>query len=226
MKQWDAKLSRKIIHTVVTVVLTLVIFGGAALAFNFYKHDTETTLTDNPGKQIISTVKATNAADAGFTEAHFTFNLPSDWKKTAELTTGPYHKYSYQATKKNADNRYLDVYIDSIPTTMVVNKEVAVHAEGGKLTHGEISENCANFTTMAGLKSAPAPAKWDGVNFLCDMDGTSRNIAGTSSTDAVNKVTLQADDGTKHDFFFVYEDDNYNPDYGIFYNVLDSFSVK
>ena len=63
MKQWDAKLSRKVLHTVITVVATLVVVGGGAFVYSFFKHDTTTQLKNNPGPQMTSTVKATNAAD-------------------------------------------------------------------------------------------------------------------------------------------------------------------
>jgi hypothetical protein len=183
-------------------------------------------MTNNPGRELTTTVKATNAADAHFDEAVFSFNLPIDWKKTGELTTGPYHKFSYQATLKNADNRFLDIYLDSIPADMPVNMEVAVHGNGAHLSHGEVSSNCTEFTNPTVPKTLKVRAKWDGVDFLCDMDGTTRTIAGTSAPGTINKVSVENVGFTKHDLFFVYEDDNYNPDYGIFYNVLDSFSLK
>jgi hypothetical protein len=58
------------------------------------------------------------------------------------------------------------------------------------------------------------------------MDAVTRNVVGTSSPSAVNSVTLTNVGFTEHKFFFVFEDDNYNPDYGIMYNMLDSFKVK
>lgn len=226
MKQWDAKLSRKVLHTVITVVITLAVFGGGMFAYLFFKQDTQTSLTDNPGKQLVSTVKATNAADAHFTEADFSFNLPSDWKKTGELSTSSMHEFNYQATQKDADNRFLHVFMDQLPASMAVNKEVAVRPDGDKLSHGEISGMCTDFTNQTTPKSHQLQAKWDGVDFLCDMDGVASNVAGAGAPGAINKITLIGPETGKHDFFFVYEDDNYNPDYGIFYNFLDSFSVK
>lgn len=71
------------------------------------------------------------------------------------------------------------------------------------------------------------PAKWDGVDFLCDMDSKFRNVVGSSSPGNINKVTLTSQTSfTPHSFFFVYEDNNYNPEYTIFYEMLDSFKVK
>jgi hypothetical protein len=226
MKKWEAKVSHKVIHTILTVVITLVVIGGGAFAYIYYKNDTKGSMENNPGPAIKSVVAANPQGTAHFTEANFSFDLPGDWKKKGELTTGPYHKYSYQATLKNADNRFLDIYMDSLPLDMSVNKVVAVTANGDKLSHGEISNNCAEFTQQTTPKQFKIQAKWDGVNFYCNMEGTSRNVTGTSSAQGINSVTLQNVGFTKHSFFFVYEDDNYNPDYGIMYNMLDSFTVK
>jgi hypothetical protein len=160
-----------------------------------------------------------------FDEAAFFFKLPPDWKKTGQILTGPTKKYSYQATLKNAENRYLDIYVDAIPQDMAVNKAVAVRAEGAKLTHGNVSNNCIEFTNKP-AGGFVAPAKWDGVDFLCDYGSTGRNVIGTSAPGSINKVELTNAGFSKHSFFFVYTDHNYTPDYGIFYDFLDSFSVK
>jgi kynureninase len=59
------------------------------------------------------------------------------------------------------------------------------------------------------------------------MDSRTRNVVGTSSPGNINKVTLtNLNSASRHDFFIVYEDNNYNPDYSIFYGMLESFAVK
>lgn len=226
VKKWEAKLSHKVIHTFVTIFVTLLLVGGGAYAYWFFKNDTKGELRNNPGRQITSTIAATPEGTVHFTEPTFTFELPIDWKKTGELTTGPYHEYTFQASKKNADNRWLYVYVDSLPTDMAVNKVVRVEANGDKLTHGEVSNNCTEFTTQSSPRQLKVPARWDGIDFLCDYDSKTRNVVGTSAPGSMNKVVLQNVGFTKRAFFFVYEDNNYNPDYSILYNMLDSFTAK
>lgn len=226
VKKWEAKLSHKVIHTVVTILVTLLIVGGGIGAYIFFMNDTKGELKNNPGRQITSTVAATPEGVVRFTEAAFKFDLPIDWKKTGELTTGPYHMFTYQAGKKNADNRWLYIYQDTLPLDLPVNKVVAVQPSGDKLSYGEVSANCTEFTTQTSPTQYKVPAKWDGVDFLCDYGSKTRNVVGTSAPGSPNKVVLQNVGFTKHAFFFVYEDNNYNPDYGIFYNMLDSFQVK
>jgi hypothetical protein len=225
VKPWDAKLSHKVIHTIATVVITLALIGGGAYAYLSFKRDTQAVMKNNPGKAITSTIAASDTPNAHFDETSFAFDLPGDWKRLQPDLNGLYKKYSYQAGQKNADNRWLDVYADGLPLEMPVNKAVAVRSEGSHLSHGMVSDNCSEFTPQSTPKKLKVTAKWDGVDFLCDMDAVTRNVVGTSAPGSVNKVEL-TNAGTKHTFFFVYTDNNYNPEYGIFYRMLDSFTVK
>lgn len=225
-KHWDAKPSHKVIHTIVTVIVTLFLVGGAGYAYWFFQKDTQTSFTSNPGRAQVSTIESLNPAGAKFDEATFTMELPGDWKRLQPDLSGPLKKYSYQAGLKNADNRYLSIYVDGLPQTMAVNKALAVRGEGAKLSHGMISENCTEFTAKTAANQLAVPAKWDGIDFLCDLDTKTRNVVGTSSPGNVNKVVLTNAGFTQHSFFFVYEDNNFTPEYDIFYKMLESFTVK
>lgn len=225
-KKWDAKLSHKVRHTVITIVLTLLVIGGGAYGYYFISQDTQAEIRNGSGEGTTRIITAETAAKANFDEAFFSFSLPGDWKRLPPDLSGPYKKYSYQSGLKNAENRYLQIYADGIPLDKAVNKAVAVRSEGATLTHGEVSTNCTEFTAPAVPKRLAVPAKWDGVDFLCDMDVTTRNVVGTSSPGAINRVELTNVGFTKHNFFFVYEDNNNTPEYNIFYDMLESFTVK
>lgn len=224
-KKWDAKPSHKLLHTVVTIFVTLLIIGGVGFGYYYFTQETATTVTNNPGPVLRRTVEGLNPSTAKFDEAAFTFALPNDWKRLEPILTGPYQTYTYQSAKKNAENRKLYVYVDGIPLDRPLNKVVRVDAAGDSLNHGEISAQCTDFTPKTG--ALKVPAKWDGVDFLCDMDSWSRNVVGTSAPGSINKVTLtNLSSASRHDFFIIYEDNNYNPDYSIFYEMLGSFKVK
>jgi hypothetical protein len=225
-KKWDPKPSHKIIYTILTVLITLAVVAGGAGAYWYFKQDTKTTINNDAAPSIVKTVVAPDAARAHFDETTFSMDLPADWKRLPPDLSGTYNQYKYQATKKNADNRYLSVYVDRIPLTLSVSKEVAVQSNGQTLSHGNVSDNCRNFTTRATSQTHLTTARWDGVSFICDMDTIAGTTVGTSSPNAINSVTLTNVGFTDHKFFFVYEDDNYTPDYGIMYNMLDSFKVK
>jgi hypothetical protein len=225
-KHWDAKVSHKVRHTVLTVFLTLLLVGGGAYGYAYFTRDVEASIQNSSSSGTTRTIESTAGQKGSFNEEVFLFELPGDWKKTGQLTTGPYRKYSYQSTLKNADNRYVDVYMDGIPLDMAVNKAVAVRGEGSRLSHGMASDNCTTFTAKTANGGLSVPAKWDGVDFLCDLDAVTRNVVGTSAPGSINKVELVDTGFTKHSFFFVYTDNNFTPDYTIFYEMLDSFKMK
>lgn len=225
-KRWDAKPSHKLLHTIITVIVTAVVVGGGVGAYWFFKQDTQTNINNTAAPAVVKTVVAPDAARAHFNEAVFSMDLPADWKRLQPDIGGNYNQYKYQSGKKNADNRYLSVYVDKLPLTMAVSREVAVAASGQGLTHGSVSDICTTFTTQPNARALITPARWDGVSFNCDMASKVGTVIGTSSKEAVNSVTVQNAGFTSHSFFFVYEDDNYTPDYGILYNTLSSFHVK
>jgi hypothetical protein len=154
-KKWDAKLSHKVRHTIITVLITLLLVGGGGYAYYFFSKDIAASITPSSGLQATRTIAAPAATNLSFDEAGFAFKLPANWKRTGEQTTGPYHKYSYQSTLKNNDNRYIDIYLDGIPAGMAVNKAVAVRSEGSTLTHGMVSGNCTEFTAKVPGNLAP-----------------------------------------------------------------------
>ncbi len=216
------KRKRRLLGSLIFLSL-LAGLGGAA--YKFLMQDTEAVISTNPG--IRRTLRGTNEEKQRINELAFAFDLPADWKKIQpEQTT--YNSFRYQSTKKNAENRYLTIYADQIPLDKAVNKVIAVHPKGTRLTHGELSQNCTEFPAVQSARQGrlSMTARWDGVDFICDLDTDSRNVIGTSAPGSVNSVKLTGPATGAHSFLFAYEDNNYTPEYTIFYNVLDSFTVK
>lgn len=210
------------------VLLVLVILLAAAGWFGYqeYQRSTKPVIQNSAGRTY--PMQIPNSDKKHIDQAFFGFDLPADWRQV-QHTGAPYDLYSFQSTLKNADNRYLDVYADTLPTSLPVNKSLAVKPQGASVSHGQISDNCTTLipaSAKSGPKQLAVATIWDGVEFICDNDRTTRNVVGTSSQGSVNKVTLTGQSGSKHSFFFVYTDNNYTPDYTILYNMLDSFKVK
>lgn len=180
----------------------------------------------NPGV-VVRSVSDTNGPNQAFDESNFTINLPNDWRLEAKSPT----HYTWRSTKKDQDDRTLNLYFDQIPATLAVTRMVPVRAEGDHLFASSVSDDCSNFTGIGagGAQSkgaAAAPAKWQGIDFVCDLSQPNRNAVGTSSADGVNKVTLSGKTSGHHALFFLYIDQNISPNYTIFYNALSSFRLK
>lgn len=158
----------------------------------------------------------------------FTIDLPSDWQFDG-LQHSPYTIYHWHSTAKNADNRTLDIYQDSTPSRLAVNRLVPVQGSGDHLLvdSANVSDNCATFTPAAPAGAQPGVlAKWQGVAFLCDAANTTRNVVGTGAFDGLNTVNLTGPSSGKHHFFFTYTENNYQPNYTVFTEALTSFRLK
>jgi hypothetical protein len=186
----------------------------------------KTTL--NQSQAVVTQVKASAVPTKVYDEAAFSIELPNDWK-IGERSTAPYNVYRWQGTSKSSNATMLEIYQDTIPLNFVVNHVLAVTANGNQVAaDGEISDNCANFTK----DTSPTPGaygvhgKWQGVDFLCDLSNTARNVVGTSSLTGINSVTIKGPTNNSHKFFFTFTDHSLSSDYTPFYNALLSFRVK
>jgi hypothetical protein len=185
----------------------------------------ETTLQQ--AKAVTRTVNY-DAKTKHYDEADFGIDLPVSFQPIPR-PPGPYQSYSWLTSNKGSDAAQIDVYEDTIPTNLALNRVQIVEAEGDHLRlDGAVSDNCSKFTK--GLTRAPGqsgvPAKWLDVNFLCDQSNQARDVIGTSSTDGINIINLRGPTGAVHKFFFVYTNQDITPDYTTFLNVLQSFRVK
>ncbi len=206
------------------MIFVALLVGSGLYAYMFFLADTEPSISSSPGSTRIYT--APTEPVKRFDEPAFTFELPTDWKKS-ERENVVFTNHRYQSTKENTANRFLTIYIDNVPLGKAVNKVVAIKANGSMLTHGEVSDHCSDFPEykQAGQKLS-IPMKRDGVDFLCDGDAWTRNVAGTSSVESVNSVRLNGTKNGERTLFFTYEDNGNMPNYDIFYDFLKSFSVK
>lgn len=220
--------SRRSKRLIILAVVIIVAGAGLYAVYVQFRKSTQVVIKNSAGTSQPFDIP--NSKTLHYDQGFFGFDAPSDWK-LIKHDTAPYDLYSYRSTLKNADNRYLDIYADKIPLTLAVNKSVAVRTQGGILSHGMVSENCTSFNTapprtVGGSQALTVNAKWDGVVFVCDLDNINRNAVGTSAADSINKVTLTGPTNGSHSYFFVYNDNNYTPDYTIFYNILESFIAK
>jgi hypothetical protein len=225
--------SRRSRRAIIFAVFLLVVGGGIYYAYTQFQKDTQPVIHNSPGSTHAQDIP--NSQTKHFDQGVFAYDAPADWS-LLKHDTAPYDLYSYRSTLKNADNRYLDIYVDKIPLSLAVNKAVAVRAQGNNLSHGQASDNCTTFTNgghqtagqqqFSSANPLTVAAKWDGVEFICDNDNTTRNVIGTSSPGNINKVTLTSLTTGLHSFFFVYTDNNSTPDYSIFYKMLETFIVK
>lgn len=204
----------------------LVVFGVGGW---FIQRALRPHTTLSQSKAVVTTVKATSTPLKTYDETAFTIDLPNDWK-VGERSTAPYNVYRWQGTSKSTNATLLEIYVDTIPVNVAVNHVLAIEANGPQITpDGDISDNCANFTK----DTSPTPGtyggvhgRWQGIDFLCDLNNSERNVVGTSSATGINSVTVKGPTNLTHKFFFSFTDHSLSSDYTPFTNALLSFRVK
>ncbi|MDB5185901.1 MAG: hypothetical protein JWL85_424 [Candidatus Saccharibacteria bacterium] len=165
-------------------------------------------------------------------EQLYSMELPGDWKEIKRTNTSTENSITWQATKKGEDNRSLTLHIDTIPASRPLNRLLPVNAEGNTLMYGEISDNCASFTGGGSLDAQKAvhsketEAKWQKVDFICNLPRVIDNEIGTGSTEGINTVSVTGPLQGKHKYFFVYTDRNVQPKTSILLDAIRSFRAK
>jgi hypothetical protein len=214
----------------ITALVVVVLIIGAAAVFGKGYFTADTSISPTPAA-VVSTIHDTRTTTKHIDDQLFSFDVPRDWEATqvSGLTAG---SKSWQNTKDNKGVRVITLYMDNIPANFAVNRVVALRAESGRLfVDGSVSDNCTNFTGTS-VASGPnagngkAPAKWQGVNFICDTGNYLRNVVGTGSIDGLNTVKLTGQNVGAHNVFITYTDNSASPNFGIFTDMLQSFKLK
>jgi len=201
------------------VLVALTIF----LALHFLSPDTR---IDAPPAVVTTHVSYDTTKLQTFNEPLFSIRLPDDWKPVVHSTDIPQPIYTWQGTQKDNANRWLSVYIDEDVSTLAVNRELSVQSNDKSINVlSDVSDNCTTFTGTAVQSHGSTPAKWQGVDFLCDSGNYERDVVGVASTDGLNTLRMVGSSGT-HKFFFTYTDNSVGPDYSIFINALKSLDLK
>jgi hypothetical protein len=211
---------RKLKLLALAIVLILVAIGGVMAKLYLRAN----TVIDPPPPPVTTQITGNNEATKHFDEGIFALDLPKDWVFSGHKT-GQYSIYSWHNTKTNPGVEQLQIYMDTIPSDLGVNRVLPVQGESNRAVPTTVSDTCANFTGNKVPGSPTTPAKWDNIDFLCDLANYERDVVGTSSTDGINTVTLTGSTG-KHKVFFAYTDNGGTPNFTIFTNAVQSFRLK
>ena len=211
------------------VATSIVLVIGVVSVFAFRVFTTVEVQATLPAA-VVHEFAPPDASDRLFDEANFTVKLPEDWVLKEHGVTSMYNKYTYQATKKNFDNRWLEVYVDNVPKNQSFNRLLPVYLHDNEIiVASSVSENCTAFTKeeiTEPTASGATPVNWQGVAFSCDTGNYIRNVVGVGSPENGHFLPLTGPSGAKHTFYFVYVDHNINPDYQILERAIESFTPK
>lgn len=220
-------------HVIAVVLIAcLVIFGP--LAFFIYRDiSLNGSAAVEGSSQVVGQIQGMPENKLVIDEATYSMELPDDWKEFERSDTEALKSVSWQSTKKNLDARKFTVYVDKIPANKPVNRLLPVTIQGSRFIVGSISDNCISFTgggvanTDTSSQLKPALAKWQGVDFICNLPNFVENEIGVGTVGSpVNQVTITGESKGTHTYFFLYTDHTIQPDYTILSNALESFRAK
>lgn len=216
---------RVFIFTVICVILGAGIIVAVPILIN--KNTKKTPAITGPTETVGQVTSAPSEATKVINEPTYKFSLPATWQQIVVHTNPETNFITWESFAKGLTARYITIYTNPIPATFAVNVELPVQANGSAVTFGSLSGNCADFTGTGSPKSlAPILAKWQNVNFYCNMPSYTDNVVGTGTIGAINSVTLTGPKSGPQNYFFVYIDRTPSPDYSILYSILDSFRSK
>ncbi len=207
------------------VIPAVIVVVGIAYGLFSLKPDTQ---IKNAAPTTSSIKKDTHLQT--FRRGTFSIDLPTGWQFTAKQQD-IYTVYHFRSALPGEEgNRLLDVYEDSNLPNFAINRMVPVSAteDGGLVADsGQVSDNCTAYTTGATTSRATVgqTAKWQGIEFLCDMANPQRNVVGTGSKDGLNAVRVADQGGLQHRYFLTYTENNFKPDYSIFIAAINSFKL-
>lgn len=211
----------------VIVVITAVVLSLVYLLL--VKNSVGETTIKNNDKPLVSDINPRGGQERlAVNEPTFSLSLPGPWKETARDTDNRYHSIQWNYTAKKAANRWVRVYVDTIPADQPVNYLLPVTAADGRLELGQLSDNCLSFTqgTDKPAASGGLPARWQGVSFMCDNVNKTYQVVGTGSPGTANGVTVTGSRAGSHRYFFMYRDDSFHPDFTVLSDILSSFKAR
>jgi hypothetical protein len=214
---------------IIATFVVVAVLAGAVAVFGKSYFATDTVIGPTPAA-VVSTVHDSRSAQKHIDDPLFSFDVPHDWE-TFLPTDQTFATRSWRNTSDNKGVRVISLYLDSVPPNFAVNRAVAIQPEGNRMTvSGDVSDNCTAFTGSDQVGQASgsgkAPAKWQGVNFICDTGNYLRNVVGTGSTGTINTTKLTGPKTGAHNVFLTYTDSSASPSFSIFTDMLRSFELK
>ena len=207
------------------LILVIALIGGIIYLLNHLKPETKISESQAVIKKVSYQEKTKKIK---YEETDFTIELPSEWKKEASQSSS-YRMFTWSHINDKASES-ITVYQDTIPAKYAPNRIVIVEGSGAQVVvKGQVSDNCAAYTKNLATDKYQigVPAKWEGVDFLCDQANQTRDVIGSSSKAGINTVIVTSPTTpNKHKFFFSYVNHSLKPDYSVFTDTIGTFRLK
>lgn len=204
-----------------------LIVGGAFVIFDLNKN--KVVIDESKNKAILGSVEPYEDPFKLYETNFYKVKVPSDWKQVNNpeliINGRKFYPERYQGVSGDHVGRRLDIYRDSIPNQLGIDKVVAVVVSKNKIEPIKTSPQCYKFTTFP--KEQPGdnyPSQWEGIDFTC-MTSEITNVLGAVEKTQDIGARLFTEFGTTN-YLLVYTDHGSRLDNSIFYDILKSFEAK
>ncbi len=221
---------RKPYRAIVTTFAVITALGGGVFWWLVHDANSSNQIRQSTTTPIVSKVEDDTVAKKLFDEPEFYMKLPEDWELTERHNSKNGLRYLQWQQQSGSKDRWLRLYIDSLPGENWVNRLLPIIIKGDRFIPAQISDNCTTFTVPNNVAGQPKieemPSKWQNVPFICDLGRDKRNVIGTGAVEVGNAVPITGQSGNTHTYYFVYTDQNTREDTTIFTNALKTFVAK
>lgn len=169
---------------------------------------------------------ATTAQKVPIDKPELHLELPQGWKEVKLTPTDQAPRYVFASPSSQAQR--IEIYIDNPPARLAINRAISVSSEAGSVVHESVSDNCTTYTdaSPSNVDGGSAHAKWQGIDFYCDVANYARAVVGTVSKDGINFFNVTGAKTGTHKVFITYTDNSISPDYSTLYEILNSMQFK
>lgn len=210
---------RQVVAASATLVLVV-----ASVTLEYVVQPNTSLIQSRPVTRYIA---ANDGATQHIVKGVFVLDLPADWQSAAD----PHSLYgvsSWQGTTESDAARRLDIYVDSLPPSLAINRLLPVEVGAHQLIpDSSVSPNCL-FLSQSPVQSKAtgmAPVQWNDVQFTCDVGNYERDVVAAGSTEHGVDLRLTGQRTGAHQVVLVYTDNSATPDYNLFMTAVKSFHL-
>lgn len=158
-----------------------------------------------------------------FESQYFTFQTDKTWKYIKDESAPG--KFVYRSSKDNIVMRDMTVYVNTLPSNLLLTYVLPVTSSGESFVPGNTSDHCKTYIKdLRPGHNNPVEVTVESVRIRCQVDGTSATV-GTGMMDG-SYQTMLAGKSAKRKYFLLYHDLQYSPDFDTFKNIVRSFQAK
>lgn len=202
------------------LLVTLLLCIGLACLILIWIISNETKSVEQPKTNVNS---VSYQPQQTFQNQYFSFEADKSWSFMPSESSS--NVFVYRSSKNNLVARDLKVYINTLPSNLMLTRILPVEANGDRLKIGEISDHCRQYLARPPTDNNPVNVNVLSVTFRCQVDGTS-NVAGSGQVNGSYQTELQSDSGLSRKYFLLYNDLEFTPNFNNFLNIAKSFRAN